>query len=73
VLPLERSAAVSLRSHVVSGHRPAGRAAKLDDILGQALSPADASSAKPAKPTDPAAVGTVLDGALGGLLGHGKR
>jgi hypothetical protein len=47
--------------------------AELDDILGQALSPADASSAKPAKPTDPAAVGTVLGGALGGLVGHGKR
>ena len=50
--------------------------AELDDILGQALSPADTSATQPAnfaKPSDPAAVATVLGGALGGLLGHGQR
>jgi hypothetical protein len=54
-------------------------AVEIDGILEDALSPANGSSGKPAKPgkpgkpTDPAAVGNVLGGALGGLLGRGKR
>jgi hypothetical protein len=47
--------------------------AQLDNILAQVLSPAGASSAKPGKRTDPAGADTVLGGALGGLLGRGRR